>query len=89
MGNADDFGDANGGTLLGFREAREKARALGRQAAGDTGVTKPVTVAEAFEADESDLETRRADTANVGRVRFHSTMALLEKSVPLRARREV
>jgi integrase len=89
FGVADDFDEANGSTVLDFWQAQEMARTLGRNAAGEIGSAKPATVAEALEAYEGDLQTRGADAGNVGRVRVHLTKALLEKSVPLLAHREL
>jgi len=83
IGNADDLSDANDDSILDFWQAQDKARKLGRAAAGDTGPAKPATVAEAMDSYKADLETRGADAANISRVRIHLTKGLLDKAVPL------
>jgi hypothetical protein len=64
VGAADDFDDANGINIPDFWQAQDKARALGRAAAGDTGPTKPVAVGQALDSYEADLKTRGSDIGN-------------------------
>ena len=89
LGNADDFEAANGGSVLDFWQAQERARMLGRVAEGEDASAKPATVGEAIESYEGDLRTRGGDVANVSRVRAHLTQALLEKPVALITHREL
>ncbi len=89
LGNADDFEEPNGGSVLDFWQAQEKARTLGRAAGGEAESRKPATVAEAIESYEGDLRTRRGDVGNVSRVRVHLRQALLGKSVALITHREL
>jgi hypothetical protein len=56
---ADDHEDANGATVLDFWQASTKARELAR--AGDGQTERPATVAEALNAYEGDLISRRGD----------------------------
>jgi integrase len=89
IGSADDFDDANGDNTLDFWQAQDKARALGRAAAGDTGPIKPVAVGQALDSYEADLKTRGGDIGNVARVRMHLSVGLLDKAVALLAAREL
>ena len=90
IGAADDFEDANGGSVLDFWQAQDKARVIasvGRDGAG--GSTRPATVGEALDRYESDLKTRGGDTGNVFRVRVHLTEALSGRSVALLTARDL
>ena len=83
IGNADDFDEANGNSLLNFWQAQEKARAIGRiDHDGHAGV-KPTTVRQALNSYEADLKTRGGDTGNVTRVRPHLPAGLRDKVVAL------
>jgi integrase len=90
IGNADDFDDADGGYVLDFWRAQEKARTLGRaDRSGDIGSVKPATVAQALAAYAADLKTRGGDAGNVARVRMHLPARLLDKAVALLMTREL
>lgn len=88
IGTADDFDDPDGVAILDFGQAQDKAREYGRARQG-IGRAKPVTVHEALDAYEADLETRRGDAGNVSRVRGHLTLAWGEKVVALLTHREL
>jgi integrase len=90
FGNADDFDDADGGHVLDFWQAQEKARTLGRaDRSGDIGSVKPATVAQALAAYAADLKTRGGDAGNAARVRMHLPARLLDKAVALLMTREL
>ena len=89
IGIADDFDTANGDNILDFWQAQDKARALGRAAAGDAEPTKPATVGQALDSYEADLKMRGGDIGNVARVRLHLPAGLLEKAVALLTSREL
>ena len=89
IGSADDFDEADGNNTLDFWQAQDKARAVGRAAAGDRGPTKPVTVGQALDSYEADLKTRGGDIGNVARVRMHLPAGLPDKAVALLAAREL
>jgi integrase len=79
---ADDYEDADGGSVLTYWQAADRALALARGKAGETG-DRPVTVAEALDRYEADLKARGGDPYNAGRVRAHLAGALLGKPVSL------
>jgi integrase len=94
IGTADDFEEADGGAVLDFWQAQEKARTLGRAGRNDdtkfgAGSAKPITVKEALDSYESDLKTRGGDTGNVTRVRAHVPPGLRDKAVVLLTAREL
>ena len=90
IGTADDHDEANGGTVLDFWQAQDKARTLGRtERDGDAGSQKPATVAQALDSYEADLKTRAGDTGNVTRLRPHLPAGLLDKVVPLLTSRDL
>jgi integrase len=77
IGRADDFDDPDGGEILDFWQAQEKARTLARGGKPP----EPVTITRALERYEADLQTRGGDRGNVTRVRLHVTDALGHKLV--------
>jgi integrase len=83
---ADDFEEADGGHVLTFWQAQDKARALARGSV-DTG--RPVTVAEALDAYAADLKARDGDLGNVARVTHHLPPALAAKPVALLTSKEL
>jgi integrase len=83
---ADDFEEADGGHVLTFWQAQDKARALARGSV-DTG--RPVTVAEALDAYAADLKVRGGGLGNVSRVTYHLPPALAAKPVALLTSREL
>jgi len=90
IGTADDYDEANGGTVLDFWQAQDKARTLGRtERDGDAGSQKPATVAQALDSYEADLKTRAGDAGNVTRLRPHLPAGLLDKVVPLLTSRDL
>ena len=60
IGLADDQEPADGGAVLTFWQAQDRARALARGQTGDDG-DRPITVIEALERDEADLVARGGD----------------------------
>jgi integrase len=74
---ADDHEDANGQTILTYLQACDKARALARGGTGQQRAT--VTVGDALDAHEADLEARGGDVGNVSRVRGHVPAALARR----------
>jgi integrase len=89
IGTADDHDGANGGVILSFWQAQDKARALGLAArqGGDSG-GKLSTVAEVLNAYEADLKLRGGDIGNVSRIRLHLPAALASKTVATLAARD-
>jgi hypothetical protein len=90
--DADDHEEANGETVLNFWQAQDRARELahgGRDGAGGGDPHKPVTVAAALDAYDSDLRIRGGDAAIVSRVRLHLSVRLLDKAVALLMPREL
>jgi len=86
---ADDFDEANAGTVLNFWQAQDKARALGlatRQGGDDSG--KLGTVTEALDAYEAELKARGGDLGNVKRIRFHLPGSLAAKTLATLAARD-
>ena len=80
---ADDLEPADGKHVLSYWQAIDAARALARRQPGDDDANRPVTVAEALDRYESDLNSRGASPANVQRVRKHMTPTLASKPVAL------
>jgi hypothetical protein len=85
---ADDFEDANGGTILTYHEAVDRARKLAR-GNGEIDTQRPVIVAEAVTRYEADLKARGGSLKNATRVRANLPKALAAKSVSLLAAREL
>jgi integrase len=84
---ADDHEEANGGAVLDYWQAQDRARTLAR---GDNGGgDRPATVAEALDTYEANLLSRGANISNVRRVRFHLPPALAAKTVGLLGAREL
>ena len=79
---ADDQEPANGGAVLTFWQAQDRARALARGQSGDDG-DRPITVTEALDRYENDLRSRGGDAYNAQRARHHLTGALASKPVAL------
>ena len=81
IGAADDFEDANGGSILSVWQAQDRARDLARGSQGEQG--ELVSVTQAVDRDEADLKARGGDTDNTVRVRLHLPDALGRKTVAL------
>jgi len=80
IGQADDFADADGSSILSWAQAQ--ARAFDWAKSGETATsTPPVTLGGALKAYRADLAVRGADTANEARVRRHLPKRLLDKAV--------
>jgi integrase len=77
--HADDTEPANGGAILDYWGALDRARGLARGSDGDGD--KPITVAAALDQYEADLRARRGDIANAARVRVHLPDAIAAKLV--------
>jgi len=87
IGAADDFAEADGNDVLTFWQAQDKVRSLARADRG--GTAEPITVAQALDAYEADLNTRGAEVANVQRIRAHMTNGLAGKLITLLTPREL
>jgi hypothetical protein len=87
---ADDFEEPNRNTVMTFWEAQDRARTLARssQSAADND-GKPVTVAQALNRYQANLETRGGDRHNVSRVQVHLPAALAAKSVTMLTARDL
>jgi len=70
---ADDHEDANGESLMTYWQALERAKKLAR--AGEGNSEQPISVAEAIDAYEADLETRGGRKYNATQLRLHLTDA--------------
>jgi integrase len=76
---ADDFEDANGTAVMTFGEALDRARALAR--GKEDGDGKPITVTQALDRYDTDLQSRGADPYNAERVRIHIPDGLANRSI--------
>jgi integrase len=81
FGTADDYQDADGTAILTYLQATDKARALARTKGTDTSAV--VTVSDALDAHEADLEARGGDKGNVSRARGHVSTALARRPVAM------
>jgi integrase len=80
---ADDLEPADGKNVLTYWQAIDVARALARGQPGTDDANRPVTVGEALDRYQRDLEIRGADAQNANRVRRHLTPTLATKPVAL------
>ena len=80
---ADDLEPADGKHVLTYWQAIDMARALARRQPGADDANRPVTVSEALDRYQRDLESRGADAQNANRVRRHLTPTLATKPVAL------
>ena len=78
---ADDFENANNQTVMSYHQAQQHALKMVRGSEGDSD--KPVTVAEALDAYETDLAARGGAKYNATTVRNHLSAAMLSKVVML------
>jgi hypothetical protein len=78
---ADDYETANNDSVMSYHQAVARALKLARGSEGDTD--KPVTVAEALDAYETDLAARGGAKYNATSVRNHLSPAMLSKVVML------
>jgi integrase len=84
---ADDHEDANGESVMTYWQALEHAKTLAR--AGEGNSEQLISVAEAVDAYEADLETRGGRKYNATQLRLHLTDALKSKAVALLTEREL
>jgi hypothetical protein len=84
---ADDHEEANNASLMSYWEALEQAKKLARAGEGDSET--PISVAEAVDAYETDLETRGGRKYNATQLRLHLTDAMKSKAVALLTEREL
>jgi integrase len=84
VGLADDYQEADGASVLSYRQALDAAR---RFAAGKTDHAV-VTVADALDEYAKDIEIRGKDARNVSRVRHHLDAKLADKPLALVTSRE-
>lgn len=87
FGLADDHEDANGESVMTYWQALEKAKSLAR--AGEGSSEQPISVAEAVDAYEADLETRGGRKYNATQLRLHLSDTLKSKTVALLTEREL
>ena len=81
---ADDFQEADGGTLMNFWQAQDRARVLASGGKNHgTDDSKLVNIKQALDRYDVDLKARAGDTANVARVRLHLPERLINKTVAL------
>ena len=80
---ADDLEPADGKHVLTYWQAIDMARALARRQPGADDANRPVTVGEALDRYQRDLDSRGADAQNANRVRRHLTPTLATKPVAL------
>lgn len=78
---ADDYEAANGKSVMTFFQAQQHALKMVRGSEG--GSDKPVTVADAIDAYETDLEVRGGAKYNATSVRIHLSPTMLSKVVML------
>jgi integrase len=89
LADADDLQIADGGKVLDFWQAQERARTLARASdEDDADAGKLITVKEAVDRYEAELKARGGDPANAARIRVHLPDALSEKTVALLAARD-
>lgn len=84
---ADDHEDANSESVMTYWQALEQAKKLAR--AGESNSEQPISVSEAVDAYETDLETRGGRKYNATQLRLHLTDALKTKTVALLTEREL
>jgi len=80
---ADDLEPGDGKHVLTYWQAIDMARALARRQPGADDANRPVTVGEALDRYQCDLDSRGADAQNANRVRRHLTPTLATKPVAL------
>ena len=83
IGLADDLEPADGRHVLTYWQAIDVARAMARRQPGADDANRPVTVSEALDRYQRDLESRGADAQNANRVRRHLPPTLATKPVAL------
>ena len=83
VATADDYDTANGASIMDFWQAQDRIRAAGLKARDGDGGGKLITVREAVDAYEQDLERRNGDTGNATRIRLHLPHSLAGKTVVL------
>ena len=83
IGLADDLEPADGKQVLTYWQAIDMARALARRQPGADDANRPVTVSEALDRYQRDLDSRGADAQNAKRVRRHLPPTLATKPVAL------
>jgi site-specific recombinase XerD len=81
FGLADDHEDTNGESVMSYWQALEKAKTLAR--AGEGSREQPISVSNAVDAYETDLETRGGRKYNATQLRLHLTDAMKSKTVAL------
>jgi site-specific recombinase XerD len=84
---ADDHEDANGESVMSYWQALEHAKKLAR--AGEGNSEQPISVSEAVDTYETDLETRGGRKYNATQLRLHLSGALMSKAVALLTEREL
>ena len=81
---ADDFEEADGGIILNFWQAQDRARVLASGGKNDDANDgKLFNVRQALERYQTDLKARGGDPANATRFRVHLSEHLINKTVAL------
>ena len=88
IGEADDFDESNGETILTFYQGQDTAKQLAR-GGKEVETTAPITVDRALVDYKRDLISRVARPYNADRPRVHLTALLLSKPVALLTSREL
>src|SRR5262249_43598611 len=83
---ADDHEDADGGHVLDYWQAQDKAKALAR---GTSDNGRPCTIDEALTAYAANLKARGGHVANARWIRYHLPPTLAAKPVSLLTSREL
>jgi integrase len=83
--HADDTEAANGGSILDYWQAIDRARILARGNRDD----KPITVSAALDQYAADLRARNGDVGNVSRIRAHLPDTLAAKLLTALAARDL
>jgi integrase len=86
--DADDHDKADGSAILTYWAAQDRCKALARGRTSD-GEGAPVTVAQAVDDYESELQNHGADPANAKRIRRHLLSELAGKCVALLTAKEL
>ncbi len=89
IGEADDYDEADGATVLTFFQAQDVAKKLARGGTETDNGTAPLTVNHALAAYRVDLAARGARVYNADQPRAHLTALLLSKPIALLTSKEL
>jgi integrase len=88
VATADDYDTANGAGIMDFWQAQDRVRSTGLGAREAADGSKLVTVREAVDAYQHELERRGGDLANAARLRAHLPDTLAGKTVAMLVARD-